>query len=68
MGFGLELGDSCSDGILSLGLGVDDDDDDSEDDDDDEGLGVRVELGLPVDSLEMGLGMSPELRPGLEPP
>lgn len=59
---GLGLEDSWSDGIFSLGLGADDDDNE-----DDEGLGVREEAGLAVDSLEMGLGMSPGLRPGLEP-
>ena len=63
MGLGLELEDSWSDGILSLGLEADDDNED----DDDEGLGVRGELGLPVDSLEIGPCMSPELRLGLEP-
>lgn len=68
MGFGLEmvlglaLEDICSDGIFSLGLGADEDDSE----DDDEGLGVSEELGLPAESLEMGLGMSPELRLGLE--
>lgn len=61
MGLGLELEDSWSDGIFSLGLGTDDDDND-----DDEGLGVSEEPGLPVDSLEMGLGMIPEPRPSLE--
>lgn len=60
LGLELELEDSCSDDIFSLGLGADDDESD-----DDEGLGVK-ELGLLVDSLEMGLGMSPELRLGLE--
>lgn len=64
MGPGLELEDSWSDGIFSLGLGADDDD--REDDDDDEGLGVSEGLGLPAGSLEMELGMSPELRLGLE--
>lgn len=59
----LDLDDSWSDGIFSLGLGADDDDD-SEDDED--GLEVSEELDLLVDSLEMGLGMSPELRLGLE--
>lgn len=63
MGLGLELEDSWSDGIFNLGLGEDDDDNE---DDDDEGLGVCNEPGLPVDSLLMGLGMSPELRLGLE--
>lgn len=63
MGLDLELEDSWSDGIFSLGLGADDDDNE---DDDDEGLGVSEGLGLPVESLEMGLGMSPELRLGLE--
>lgn len=64
---GLELEGSCSDGIFSLGLGTDDDDDDdSEEDEEDGGLGVREELGLPVDSLEMGLIADP--RPDLEPP
>lgn len=62
MGFGLELDDIWSDGTFSLGLGADDDDND----DDDEGLGVKEELGLLADSLEMGLGRSPELRLGLE--
>lgn len=57
------LEDSWSDGIFSFGLGAAEE----EEDDDDEGLGAREELGLPVDSLEMGLGMSPELRLGLEP-
>lgn len=65
LGLGLALEDSWSDGIFSLGLGADDDDSEEEDDDD-EGLGVSEEPGLPVDSLEMGLGMSPELRVGLE--
>lgn len=64
MGLGLELEDSWSDGIFSLGLGADDDDD--KEDDEDEGLELSEELGLPVDSLEMGLGMSPELRLDLE--
>lgn len=69
MELGLELEESWSDGIFSLGLGADDDDDsEEEDDDDDEGLGVREELGLPVDSLEMEPGMIPEPRLGLEPP
>lgn len=63
---GLELDDSWSDGIFILGLGTDDDDDDSEVEDEDEGLGVSEELGLHVDSLEIGLAMSPELRLGRE--
>ncbi len=63
MELGLELEESWSDGIFSLGLGADDDD---KEDEDDEGLGVSEEPGLLVDSLEMGLGMSPELRLGLE--
>lgn len=63
MGLGLELEDSWSDGIFSLGLGAEDDD---KEDDEDEGLELSEEPGLPVDSLEMGLGMSPELRLGLE--
>lgn len=65
----LELEDNWSEDIFSLGLGADDDDDseDDDDDDDDGGLGVREELGLLVDSLEMGLGMIPEPRLGLEP-
>lgn len=62
MALGLALEDIWSDGIFSLGLGVDEDDSE----DDDEGLGVSEELGLPAESLEMGLGMSPELRLGLE--
>lgn len=70
LGLGLEMGlgleGSWSDGIFSLGLGADDDE--SEDDDDDDGLGVSEELGLPVDSLDMLLGMSPELWLGLELP
>lgn len=61
MGLGLELEESWSDDIFSLGLGADDDD--NEDDDD---LGVSEELGFPVGSLEMELGMSPELWLGLE--
>lgn len=64
MGLGLELEDSWSDGIFSLGLGVEDDDDD--DNEDDEGLGASEELGLLVDILEMGLCMIPELRLVLE--
>ena len=63
MGLGLELEDSWSDGIFSLGLGADE-----EDNEDDEGRGAREEPGLDVDSLEMGLGRSPEVRLGLEPP
>lgn len=65
---GMELGleDNWSDGIFSLGLGAEDDD--REDEDDGEALGVKEELGLLVDSLDMELGMSPELRPGLELP
>lgn len=63
MGLGLGLEDSWSDGIFSLGLRADDEDNE---DNDDEGLGVSEEPGLPVDSLEVGLGMSPELRLGLE--
>lgn len=64
----LELEDNWSDGIFSLGLGADDDDDSEDDDeDDDDGGLVREVLGLPVDSLEMGLGMIPEPRLGLEP-
>lgn len=64
LGLEMELGldDSWSDGILILGLGAEDDDIE----DDDEGLGVREELVLHAESLEMGLGMSPELRLGLE--
>lgn len=64
MGLEMELGldDSWSDGILILVLEAEDDDIE----DDDEGLGVREEVALPADSLEMGLGMSPELRLGLE--
>lgn len=60
LGLEMELGldDSWSDAMLILGLGVIDDDD--------EGLGVIEELALPVDSLEVGLDMSPELRLGLE--
>lgn len=65
LGLGLALEDSWSDGIFSLGLGADDDDSEEEDEDDD-GLGVSEEPGLPVGSLETGLGMSPELRAGLE--
>lgn len=64
LGLGLALEDSWSDGIFSLGLGADDDD--SEEEEDDGGLGVSEEPGLPVGSLETGLGMSPELRAGLE--
>lgn len=60
MGLDLALEDSCSDGIFSLGLGVGDDVSE-----DDEVLGVNAELGLLVESLEMGLGMSPEVREGL---
>lgn len=48
--------------IFSLGL----EEEDGDNEDDDEGLGVREEFDLPVDSLEMGLGRSPELRLGLE--
>lgn len=62
IGLGLGLEDSWSDGIFSLGLGADDDDKEEED----EGLEVSEELGLTADSLEMGLGTSPELRLGLE--
>lgn len=58
----LGLDDSWSDAMLILGLGAEDD----AIDDDDEGLGVIEELALPVDSLEVGLDMSPELRLGLE--
>lgn len=60
MGLGLELEESWSDGIFSLGRGADDDDKD-----DDDSLGVSEEPGLPVDSLDMELGMSPELWLGL---
>lgn len=63
-GLGLVLEDSLSDGILSLGLGLDDDNGDK---DDNEGLGVSEAPGLPVASLESGLGMRPEPRLGLEP-
>lgn len=63
---GLELDDIWSDGIFSFGLGTDEDDE--SEDDDDEGLGVSDELGFPGGSLEMGLGMSPELRLDLELP
>lgn len=56
----LDLEDSWSDDIFSLGPAADDDDSE-DDDDDDEGLGVSEEEALPVDSLEMGLGKSPEL-------
>lgn len=66
LGLGLEmeldLEESWSDGIFSLGLGADDDDSEA----DEEGLGVSDELDLLVESLEMGPGMSPELRLDLE--
>lgn len=58
MGLDLELDVNGSEGIFILGLGAADDEDDEED-----GLGVS---GLPADSLEMGLLISPELRLGLE--
>lgn len=64
MGLGLDMGleDICSedDGIFSLGLGVPAGVSDADD-----GLGVSDKLGLPVGSLEMGLGISPEPRPDL---
>lgn len=64
MGLGLDMGLediwSEDDGIFSLGLGVPAGVSDADD-----GLGVSDKLGLPVGSLEMGLGISPEPRPDL---
>lgn len=57
---GVGLEGSWLDGIFSLGLLVEDSGDD------DGGLGGREELDLLDDSLEIGLGRSPELRLGLE--
>lgn len=60
LGLGRGLGDICSDGIFSLGLEA------AVGDSEDDGLAVREEPDLPLVTLEMGLGSSPEPRPDLE--